>query len=141
MFFLQETLWFQFNANELDQLTDNNSIACFTPATPNTSSNRGRPKSCLTVFCKTSNTINFFPIMFKSRVMGFKVQTMSDSFVLLIVYLSSDESSLFHFMNSSQTCRIFQTLLTTSPLIFFRIGDIDADTFKGRFSIFLKVRC
>ena len=37
----QETLLTQFNANELDQLTNNNTIACFTPTTPSTSPKGG----------------------------------------------------------------------------------------------------
>ena len=91
--FLQETLLTQFNANELDQLTDNNTIACFTPATPSTSPNGGRPRGGLAVFWKTSDTINFFPIMFTNRVMGLKVQTMSHPFVLPNTYLCCDGAS------------------------------------------------
>ena len=63
----------QFNANELDQLTDHNTIACFTPAIASTSPKGGRPSGGLAVFWKTSDTINFFPIMFTNRVMGLKV--------------------------------------------------------------------
>ena len=84
----------QLNANEVDQLTDNNTIACFTPATPSTSPNGGRPRGDLAVFWKTTDTINFFPIMFTKRVMGLRVQTLSHSFVLLNVYLSFDDESL-----------------------------------------------
>ena len=42
--FLQETLSTMFNANELDQLTDSNTLACFTPATPSTSPIGGIPE-------------------------------------------------------------------------------------------------
>ena len=85
MLFLQETLLTEFDANELDQLIDNNTIACFTPAIPSTSPNGGRPRGGLAVFWKTTDTINFFPIMFTNRVMGLKFQTLSHSFVLLNV--------------------------------------------------------
>ena len=72
--FLQETLLIKFNAKEHDQLTDINTIACFTPASPSTSSNGERPKGDLAVFWKTSDTNNLFPIMFTSRVMGLMLQ-------------------------------------------------------------------
>ena len=92
--FLQETLLTEFNANELEQLIDNNTIACFTPATLSTSPNGERPKGCLAVFWKTSDTINFFPYTFTNRAMGLKVQIQSYSFVLLNVYLCCDDASL-----------------------------------------------
>ena len=38
---VQKTLLDQFNANELGQLTDNNTTDCFTPATSSTSPNGG----------------------------------------------------------------------------------------------------
>ena len=41
---LQEILLTQFNANEFYQLTDNNTIACFIPATPSTSPNGEGPQ-------------------------------------------------------------------------------------------------
>ena len=116
-FFLQEILLTQFNANELDQLADNNTIASFTPATSSTSPNGGRPASGLAVFRKTSD--NLFPIMFTSRVMVLKVQTMSHSFVLLNVYLCCEMHLFFQYLNSSQICRIFQTLLTLSTLMIY----------------------
>ena len=67
--FLQKTLLNQFNANELDQLTDTDTIICFTPATASTSPNGGRQRGGLAKFWKSSDIINFFPIMFTNRVM------------------------------------------------------------------------
>ena len=66
VFFLHEILLTQFDANELDQLTENSTIACFTAVTPSTSPNSGRLVGGLAVFSKTSDTINFFPIVFTS---------------------------------------------------------------------------
>ena len=95
MFFLQETLLTHFNANELDVLTYKNTVACFTPATPGTSPNSGRPAGSLVMFQKTSDTDNFPPMLFTNRIMGMNVQKMSHSFAMLNVYLCCDDSFLF----------------------------------------------
>ena len=41
-----------------DDMTGNNTNTCFTPATPSTSPNGGRPAGGLAVFWKTTDTIN-----------------------------------------------------------------------------------
>ena len=50
VFFVQETMLTHFNANELDQFTEDNTIACFTPATLVTSPNGRRPADGLAMF-------------------------------------------------------------------------------------------
>ena len=117
LLFLQETLLTQFAANELNQLTDNNTIACFTSATASTSSNGGRPRGDLAVFWKTSDTINFFPIMFTDRVMGLKVQTLSHYFVLLNVHLCCDDTSLDSLHEFQSNLQTFRTQLMMSPVM------------------------
>ena len=132
--FLQEILLTQFTANELDQLNDNNTIACFTPATASTSPNSGRPRGGLVVFWKISDTINFFPIMFTNRVMGLKAQTLFHSFVLLNVYLCCDDTSLdsvHEFQSSLQEISYFINDEPFDGILI--IGDFNADSFKGRF--------
>ena len=132
----------QFNDNDLDQLTENNTIACSTSETPSTSPKPGRPAGDLAVFWKTSDTITFLPFMIASRVMGLKVQTISNSFVMLNIYLCCDDTfpiSLHEFQSSSQNISNF---ITEEPFDdIFITGDFNADPFKGRFSIYLKVRC
>ena len=99
-FFLQETLLTQFNTNKLDQLTENNTKACFTWATPSTYPNRGRHTGVLAVFWKTIDTIIFFPLMFTNRVKGLKVQTLSHYFLCLVFTSVVLIHIFFHFTNS-----------------------------------------
>ena len=129
--FLPETLLTEFNANELDQLTDNNTIACYTPAIPSTSHNEGRPKGGLAVFWKTSDTINFFPIMFTSRVFGFDVQKLSHFFVLLNVYLSCDDAFFIPLHELQSNLQDISNFINYEPLNdVLIIGDFNADPFK-----------
>ena len=58
--FLHETLLTQFNANELDQLTDNNTISCFTPTTASTSSNGGSQEVAWLCFGKNQTPLSSF---------------------------------------------------------------------------------
>ena len=68
VFYLQETLLTQLIENELDDLTDDNTINSFTRATLSAFPNGGRPAGDLAMFWKVTDTINFFPIMFTNRI-------------------------------------------------------------------------
>ena len=135
--FLQETLLTEFNANELDHLTDNNTIACFSPATPSTFLNGGRPKGCLAAFWKTSDTIIFFPIMFTSRVMRLKVQTLSHSFVLINVYQCCDYASFISLHEFQSSLQDISNFINDEPfddiiIIYFIIIQ---STYNSKFTI------
>ena len=60
VFFLQETLFTQFNANELDQLTDINTIACFKTATASTSLMEEGPEVAWLCFGKHQRPLTSF---------------------------------------------------------------------------------
>ena len=92
------------------------------------------PRDGLAVLWKASDTINFFPIKFTSRVVGLKVQTLSHSFALLNVYLCCDDASLISLNEFQSNLQDISNFINDEPFDdVLRIGDFYADPFRGRF--------
>ena len=72
--------------------------------------------------------------MFKIRVMGLSVQTLSHSFVLLNVYLRCDDASLNSLHEFQSNLQDISNFIKEKPFDdILVVGDFNADPLKGRF--------
>ena len=135
---LQETLLSSCQLDITDKLNNNFSSAHVPSFEPYLTGAEGRLSGGLSIFWKKGINVNVNPVFYNDNLMGLKISSSDINYLLLNVYMPSDDrtdDSLIKFKNICAQISSNLSIDTESESIHKVIiaGDFNADPSKGRF--------